>query len=348
MTTQEKTPRALGYRMPAEWEPHDAVWLAWPHDTTSFPDLDQAESAFTDFVGAIHTSERVELLVRDAPMQDKATRLLRDRRVEFGQVQFHVTDYADIWFRDYGPIFIVNREAQQLAITKWVFNAWGNKYKELLKDTQVPYFMNLSLHLPVFEPGMVLEGGSIDVNGKGTLLTTERCLLNKNRNPGLSQEEIENCLRDYLGATQIIWLATGIEGDDTDGHVDDIARFVNPTTVLCACQPDRSDPDHEVLEANDQILRQATDQDGRQLDVVKLPVPGWVGGEQTRLPASYANFYIGNTKVLVPTFGVANDAKALETIQSVFPGRQVKGINAVALVYGLGTFHCMSQQQPAV
>lgn len=348
MTTQEKTPRALGYRMPAEWEPHDAVWLAWPHDTTSFPDLDQAESAFADFVGAIHTSERVELLVRDAPMQDKATRLLRDRRVEFGQVRFHVTDYADIWFRDYGPIFIVNREAQQLAMTKWVFNAWGNQYEELLKDTQVPYFMNQSLRLPVYEPGMVLEGGSIDVNGKGTLLTTERCLLNKNRNPGLSQEEIENCLRDYLGATQIIWLATGIEGDDTDGHVDDIARFVNPTTVLCACQPDRADPDHEVLEANDQILRQATDQDGRQLDVVKLPVPGWVGGEQTRLPASYANFYIGNTKVLVPTFGVANDAKALETIQSVFPGRQVQGINAVALVHGLGTFHCMSQQQPAV
>jgi len=348
MTTPNQTPRALGYHMPAEWEPHDAVWLAWPHDTTSFPHLEQAESSFADFLGAIHSSERVELLALDSGMQQRATRLLQERGVDFRQVRFHITDYADIWFRDYGPVFVVHREAQRLAMTKWIFNSWGNKYDALLKDTRVPYFMNESLGLPIFEPGIVLEGGSIDVNGKGTLLTTEQCLLHQNRNPQLGKEEIEKYLQDYLAATHVIWLKDGIAGDDTDGHVDDIARFVNPNTVLCARQPDRSDPDHEALEANYQILRKATDQDGRPLDVIPLPVPGWVGDDHGRLPASYANFYIGNTKVLVPTFGVENDAKAVQVIQSVFPDRQVIGIHAVALVYGLGTFHCMSQQQPPI
>ena len=208
--------------------------------------------------------------------------------------------------------------------------------------------MNESLRLPMFEPGIVLEGGSIDVNGKGTLLTTEQCLLNKNRNPGFSKKEIEKYLTDYLGGVHVIWLKDGIEGDDTDGHIDDIARFVNPTTVLCAYQPDQSDPDHDVLKTNYELLQQATDQDGNKLSVIKLPVPGWVGDKDGRLPASYANFYIGNTKVLVPTFGTENDQKALEVIQSVFPDRRVVGINAFPLVYGFGTFHCMSQQQPAV
>ena len=342
----------MGYHMPAEWEPHAAVWLAWPHDTTSFPHLDQAENAFADFVGEIHDSERVELLVLDEEMKRAAARLLHARRVDLQRVNFHVTDYADIWFRDYGPIFVVNRKTQQLAMTKWIFNSWGNKYEDLLKDNRVPYFMNASLRLPMFEPGIVLEGGSIDVNGRGTLLTTEQCLLHKNRNPGLSKEEIEKYLRDYLGVTNVIWLKDGIEGDDTDGHVDDIARFVNPTTVLCADQPDQNDPDHEVLRTNYELLQRATDQDGNPLHVIQLPVPGWVGdrreGQARRLPASYANFYIGNTKVLVPTFGVENDRKALEAIQSVFPNRRVFGINAFHLVFGFGTFHCMSQQQPAV
>jgi agmatine deiminase len=285
--------------------------------------------------------------VLDAAMRERVVAMLRVRHVGLSRIRIHIADYADIWFRDYGPIFVVDGN-QELAMTKWIFNAWGNKYEELLKDTQVPYFMNESLRLPLFEPGIVLEGGSIDVNGRGTVLTTEQCLLHKNRNPHLGKSEIGSYLREYLGATHCIWLGKGIEGDDTDGHIDDIARFVNPTTVLCACQPDRSDPDHEALEANYQLLLQAADQDGHPLDVVKLPVPGWVGDDQGRLPASYANFYIGNTKVLVPIFGVDHDAKALEIIQSVFPDRRVVGINAVGLVYGLGTFHCMSQQQPAV
>jgi agmatine deiminase len=334
--------------MPAEWEPHDAVWLAWPHDPLSFPFLEEAEAAFASFLREIHTSERVELLVRDEAMQERVAAMLRLHRVELAQVRFHIHDYADIWFRDYGPLFVVNRPSRALAMTKWTFNAWGNKYATLLKDNGVPYFLNESLGLEMFEPGMVLEGGSIEVNGCGTLITTEQCLLHPNRNPQLSKAEIEQYLREYLGVRHILWLKEGIAGDDTDGHIDDIARFVNPATVLCARQPDASDPDHEVLEENFRLLEAATDQDGNPLRVIPLPAPGWVGDAEGRLPASYANFYIGNTKVLVPLFDTENDAAALEIIQSVFPDRRVVGINARYLVYGLGTFHCMTQQQPAV
>jgi agmatine deiminase len=349
MTKQQSTARELGYGMPAEWEPHSAVWLSWPHDRESFPYLEEAEAAFANFIREVHESEPVQLLVLDESMEARAEALLRVRGVALSRVRFHLHDYADIWFRDYGPSFVVNRSAKQLAMTKWNFNAWGNKYEALRKDNGVPYWMNNSLKLPLFESRIVMEGGSFEVNGCGTLMTTEQCLLNPNRNPQLGRKEIEEHLSDYLGVRHFVWLHEGIAGDDTDGHIDDIARFVNPTTVLCARQSDESDPDHEVLEENFRLLEAATDQDGNKLRVVPLPVPGWVGDEeQDRLPASYANFYIGNTKVLVPLFDVENDAAALEVIQSAFPDRKVVGINARYLVYGLGTFHCMTQQQPAV
>jgi agmatine deiminase len=345
---ENKTPRALGFHMPAEWEPHSAIWLSWPHDPVSFPFLDKAEEAFACFVKEIHDSENVELQVLDEGMQQRATSLLKGAGVDFSRIHFHFADYADIWFRDYGPIFVVNRNERQLAMTKWTFNSWGNKYQTLLKDDNVPHAMNQRLRLPMFEPGVVLEGGSIDVNGKGTLMTTEQCLLNKNRNRKLRRTEIEKTLSDFLSVRHFIWLKHGIEGDDTDGHIDDIARFVNPRTVLCAYQDDEKDPDHRALKENYELLESSTDQDGKKLIVIKLPVPGWVGDKEGRLPASYANFYIGNTKVLVPVFGVENDSKALAIIQSVFPGRKMVGINAFYLLYGLGTFHCMSQQQPSV
>ena len=348
MPDPKHTPRDLGFHMSAEWEPHSAVWLSWPHDTTSFPFLERAEAAFADFIREIHQSDAVELQVLNQEMRERAERMLEARRVDLSRVRFHTADYADIWFRDYGPVFVVNRREGKLALVKWTFNSWGNKYETLLKDNLVPYVMNESLHLPMFEPGIVLEGGSIDVNGKGTVLTTEQCLLNPNRNPALGKRELERYLGDYLGANHVIWLKDGIEGDDTDGHIDDIARFVNPSTVLCAFEENANDPDHNVLAENYQRLQRSTDQDGRPLNIVKLPTPGHVGDEQGRLPASYANFYIGNTKVVVPTFGSQNDARALEVIQSVFPGRAVVGINAFHLVYGFGTFHCMSQQQPAI
>ena len=343
-----RTPRDLGFRMPAEWERHSAVWLSWPYDTTSFPFLEKAESAFVEFVKEIHESETVELQVVNEAMKEKAATMLESTGVSLSAVNIHVTDYADIWFRDYGPLFVVNRPNRQLAMTKWIFNSWGNKYEPLLKDNHVPYSMIDSLRVPMFEPGIVLEGGSIDVNGKGTLMTSKQCLLNKNRNPGLTQGQIEKYLSDYLGAEHFIWLKEGIAGDDTDGHIDDVARFVNPTTVLCAYQEDENDPDHKVLKENYELLQNSTDQDGNKLNVIQLPMPGWVGDKDGRLPASYANFYIGNSKVLVPIFGMENDPRALDVIRSAFPDRKVAGINALYLVYGFGTFHCMSLQQPAI
>ena len=334
--------------MPAEWEPHAAIWLSWPYDTTSFPHLEQAEAAFAGFVREICGSELVQLQVRGDEMKERAERILEREGADLRRVHFFTGDYADIWFRDYGPIFVVNRLEQRLAMVKWTFNSWGNKYDVLLKDNHVPYAMNESLRLPIFEPGIVLEGGSIDVNGCGTVLTTEQCLLNPNRNPGLRKEDLERYLNDYLGASHVIWLRDGIEGDDTDGHIDDIARFVSQTTVVCAYQNDESDPDHRTLRANYELLLRSTDQDGNKLNVVPLPTPGHIGDDEGRLPASYANFYIGNTKVVVPLFSVPNDARALEVLQAVFPGRTVVGVNAYYLVFGFGTFHCMSQQQPAV
>jgi agmatine deiminase len=343
---KQSDPCELGFRMPAEWEPHDAIWLSWPHDPVSFPQLEEAEIAFAGFIREIHVSERVELQILSDAMQQRAERMLGAMSVDLSRINFRRADYADIWFRDYGPIFVSS--GRELVMVKWSFNAWGNKYEALLKDNSVPYAMNESLRLPIYEPGIVLEGGSIDVNGSGTVLTTEQCLLNPNRNPDLSKADIEKYLTDYLGIRHFIWLRNGIEGDDTDGHIDDIARFVGPATVLCAHADDPGDADYQPLKENYDLLRSATDQDGKALDVIKLPTPGWVGDEQGRLPASYANFYIGNSKVVVPIFGTAHDQRAVELIQAVFPHRKVVGVNALHLVYGFGTFHCMSQQQPAV
>jgi len=216
-----------------------------------------------------------------------------------------------------------------------------------MKDTNIPDFINQQMKLPCFKPGIILEGGSIEVNGKGTLLTTEQCLLNKNRNPHLTRENIEEYLREYLGVSHIIWLKNGIEGDDTDGHIDDIARFVNPTTVLCAYEEDKNDENYPILLESYETLFKAKDQDGKRLNIIKLPMPGFIGDEEGRLPASYANFYIGNKVVLAPIFGHENDKRALDIIQAQFPDRRVVGINCTDLVYGLGTIHCISQQQPA-
>jgi len=333
--------------MPAEWEQHDAIWLAWPHDPITFPDrLEKVEKTYGEIIKALQGSEKVNLLVRDGVMKTRALGLLRQWGINPDDIVFHIYNYADVWFRDYGPIFLVNKKSGSLAMNHWIYNAWGGKYESLMKDTRIPEFINLSMNIPCFTPGIVMEGGSIDVNGKGTLLTTEQCLLNKNRNPHLNKSEIEEYLMEYLGVTNIIWLKNGIEGDDTDGHIDDIARFVNPTTVLCAYEENMHDVNHPVLHENYEILLHAKDQNGNKLNVIKLPMPGAIGDKETRLPASYANFYIGNKAVLVPIFGHENDAKALDIIQHQFPDRKVIGINCSDLVYGLGTLHCISQQQP--
>ncbi|MCX6678136.1 MAG: agmatine deiminase family protein [Methanothrix sp.] len=342
------TPRSLGYHMPAEWERHEAIWLSWPHDLDSFPEIEAVENAYTAIIKAIHESEIVNLLVKDEMMQSEVVGRLKSEKVDLHRVHFHLMSYADVWFRDYGPTFVVNREKEAgkgVAAVNWIFNAWGEKYEEMMADTRIACLINDDLKRECFLPGIVMEGGSIDVNGWGTVLTTEQCLLNRNRNPSLNKEEIESYLREFLGVQKIIWLKEGIAGDDTDGHVDDIARFVNPTTVLCAYEDDPEDENYPALKQNYELLCRETDQDGHPLTVIKLPMPGRVGAEP-RLPASYANFYIGNEVVMVPVFGHENDKAALKIIQEAFPERKVVGINCREMVHGLGTIHCISQQQP--
>jgi agmatine deiminase len=341
-----RTPAGSGYRMPAEWEPHDAVWLSWPHDRETFPDLAAVERAYIGIITALRGSETVNLLVTGDAMRTRVEAMLEEEGVDTEGIQFHAADYADVWFRDYGPTFVVNKKTGDLAMVHWTFNAWGEKYPELMEDTRIPLVMNLEMALPVFTPGIVLEGGSVEVNGCGTVLVTEACLLNPNRNPHLSRSEIEGYLEANLGAGHVIWLRQGIAGDDTDGHIDDIARFVDARTVLCAVEENEDDENYAVLQENLATLRSSTDQDGTPLRVVPLPMPGRVGGEE-RLPASYANFYIGNTVVLVPVFGHPNDEVALARIRGFFPDREVVGIDCTAMVEGFGAIHCISQQQPS-
>lgn len=347
----QETPRALGYHMPAEWEKHEAIWLSWPYDLDSFPEIRAVERAYISIIRAIHKSEIVNLLVKDEMMLNEIVDRLRRELVDLQKIRFHQASYADVWFRDYGPTFLVNREKKagegRAAAVNWIFNAWGEKYPELMGDTKIAGLINQDLKMRLFLPGIVLEGGSIDVNGCGTVMTTEQCLLNRNRNPSIGKDEIEGYLREYLGVRKVIWLKEGIAGDDTDGHVDDIARFIDPNTVLCAFEDDPEDENFLPLKQNYEQLCQETDQDGRPLKVIKLPMPGIIG-EEHRLPASYANFYIGNEVVMVPVFGHDNDQKALLIIQDAFPDRKVVGINCREMVHGLGTVHCISQQQPKV
>ena len=343
----QKTPVELGYRMPAEWERHDAIWLSWPHDPLTFPDcVERVENTYVKIIKEIHESEKVNLFVKNQAMKEKVVGMLQTVGVDFAKLRFFLFDYADVWFRDYGPTFIINNH-QELAMVNWIFNAWGDKYDELLKDKYIPQVINKTLQLPCFKPPLVMEGGSFDVNGKGTLLTTEQCLLNTNRNPNLTRSDIEKYLKEHLGITHFIWLKNGICGDDTDGHIDDLARFVNPTTIVCAYEDNPEDQNYEALKGNYEILKTSTDQNGNQLNIIKLPMPGNIIGDECMLPASYTNFYIGNTKVLMPTFNHKNDSTALSILQELFPDRKVIGIDCTDLVNGYGTIHCISQQQPS-
>ena len=338
------TPKALGYRMPAEWEPQEAVWLTWPHNELTWPNgmIADVERTYVEIIRALHTGQKIKLLVKDDESERNIRNLLGNQSISLNQIVFIRIATEDSWIRDYGPTFITNRDSGQLAMVKWIFNAWGNKYDDLLGDDRIPREINRNLNLAMFEPGIVLEGGSIDVNGAGAVLTSQQCLLNKNRNPHLTADEIEDCLRQYLNIRDVLWLKEGIVGDDTDGHIDDIARFVSDDTVLCAVEEDPSDENHEILKDNyDRLSRLVK-------NVVALPMPGYVGDRHARLPASYANFYIGNQAVVVPTFNHANDERAVAIIQKCFPTRRVVGINAETMVHGLGTIHCCSQQEPRV
>src|SRR5438046_2646320 len=341
---KQPTPKSLGYRMPAEWEPQEAVWLAWPHNEFTWPGgmLAGVEGSYIEIIRALYTGQKIKLLVKNSDSEARIRGLLSRADITLKQIVFLRMATEDSWIRDYGPTFVTNTESRQLAMVKWIFNAWGNKYDDLLGDNRIPHQMNLTVHLPMFEPGIVLEGGSIEVNGAGTVLTTEQCLLNKNRNPQLTREEIENYLTDYLNVSRVVWLKEGIVGDDTDGHIDDIARFVDEQTVICAFEDDPSDENYKLLKENHDLLQH------QGFRVVTIPMPGFVGDRQGRLPASYANFYIGNGAVVVPQFGHTNDQRALDILRKCFPNHEVAGVHATAMVYGLGTIHCCSQQAPLV
>lgn len=344
-------PAALGYRMPAEWEPHAATWLAWPHNRDTWPhQLAQVQAIYVQLIAALQGQETVNLLVNDAATAAQVRRLLATHGLQDNHVVLHQHPTVDAWLRDSGPTFLTPAAgtARPLALVDWRFTAWGGKYPEMLADDDLPRQLADWLGLLRFQPGIALEGGAIDVNGRGTCLTTEQCLLHANRNPQLRRADLERCLHDSLGTRHIIWLGEGIAGDDTDGHVDDIARFVNPTTVVCALTTDPQDANYTALQDNYRRLQAATDQDGRPLQVLPLPMPGPVWADDAPLPASYANFYIGNGVVLVPTYDDPQDQVALAVLQGAFPDRRVLGIPCTPLVWGLGAIHCITQQQPAV
>jgi agmatine deiminase len=340
------TPRKLGYFMPAEWEPHDAVWLSWPHNKNTFPHIREVEDGYVQFIAAITLSERVELFVPNPMVNRMAKARLRSADIDMSRVTIRTITYSDVWIRDYGPTFVVNPALQRSAMVRWEFNAWGGKYEDQIADGKIPTDMNRWLDLPVFRPGIILEGGSIDTNGRGTVLTTRACLLNPNRNPDLTQEELEDYLKEYLGGVKIIWLNRGVTGDDTDGHVDDIARFVSPSIIVCAYEENPADENYAALKENYEILTRATDQEHKPFTIIKVPMPAPVVSGDERFPASYTNFYIGNTVVIVPVFDDPHDEEAIRILQEIFPDRTVTGVNARAMVEGFGTFHCATQQQP--
>lgn len=341
-------PRGAGYRMPAEWEPHAATWLAWPHNLDTWPvDLERVRETWSEMIRALVAGETVNLLVNDASSEAAAAARLRQGGVDAGRVTFHRIPTVDVWIRDYGPTFITGAEPPAaLAFVNWRFNAWGLKYPDYVADDTVPLRINESLGLPAFSPEVVLEGGSIEVNGAGCCLVTEQCLLNPNRNRGRGREDIEALLRSALGLRRIVWLPAGMAGDDTDGHVDNLARFVDTETVVCVVEEDPRDENHHALRENYRCLESAADAGGRRLRVVPLPQPDPVTAGGTRLPASYANFYIANGVVLLPLYGGPKDGVALDTLARLFPGRRVAGIDARALILGLGGIHCVTQQQP--
>ena len=344
--------------MPAEWEPHEATWIAWPHNRSDWPGkFPPILWIYADIVRHIARGELVRIVVNDAAHQRSAERTLKQAHVSLDQVQFFRWKTDRVWTRDSGPIFVGRSNSSQVGITHWQFNGWA-KYPNYKKDEKLSGFIAQKFRFPSWKPELivkdkrhrvVLEGGSIDVNGQGTLLTTEECLLSEvqQRNPGVSRRQLERLFADYLGIRKTIWLGNGITGDDTHGHVDDIARFVSPNQVVAVVEKNRSDTNYKPLQENLRRLREATDQDGQRWKVTELPLPSPVWFRGLRLPASYANFYIANKCVLVPTFNDPHDRIALNILADLFPDREAIGIHCGDFIWGLGAIHCATQQQPA-
>lgn len=343
----ENTPKKLGYSFPAEWEEQEAMWLSWPHKEASWPEkIHTIYKPYSEFIKVVAEDQKVRINVADEAMKSFALGHLESVGANLTNIEFYFNETNDAWCRDHGPAFILDKNKNKKAIVDWGYNAWGDKYPPYDLDDVVPTKIAQHFNLPLFTPPIVMEGGSVEFNGAGTVLTTTACLLNENRNPHLTKEDIEQYLKEYYGQEQVLWLGDGIVGDDTDGHIDDITRFVNEDTVVTVIEENKEDENYHLLQENLETLKTMRLLNGKPLNIVELPMPSAVIYDDTRLPASYANFYIANKVVVVPIFNDKNDDKALAIIQSCFPDRKVVGIDSVDIIWGLGSFHCLSQQEP--
>jgi agmatine deiminase len=345
----ENTPKELGYSMVAEWEKHSAVWLAWPYDTNSFPNIiKDIEQSYCQIIKALENSEKVNLIVLSEEEKTRIEKILLNFGINIDNIIFFIKNYGDVWTRDYAPIALININ-NEIAYTKWNFNAYGKgddpSFSDLLKDDKVFNEIIDESKKVIFKPGIVLEGGSVDTNGNGTIITTEQCLLNLNRNPDLSKDLIEANLKSYLGVDNIIWLKEGIMNDHTDGHIDEIARFVSSSIIVCAYEDDKNDPNYSILDNNLKVLEGALDKDGNKFNIIKLPMPHMNYDNGEKAPVSYTNFYIGNTVVLMSIFNDSNDKKAMDIIQSLFKNHKVIGIDCSKIIYGGGAIHCITMQE---
>jgi agmatine deiminase len=343
------TPKQLGYHFPAEFAPHTATWLSWPHKEASWPGkIETVFPIYAEFIKRVAEGEMVNINVEDEKMKQFALSHLQKVGADLSKIKFFFHPTNDAWCRDHGPAFLINPKEKKKMIVDWGYNAWGGKYPPYDLDDVIPTLIGKQFSIPVVHPGIVMEGGSVEFNGKGTVLTTTACLLNKNRNPHLNQNQIEEYLTNYYGVSNILWLGDGIVGDDTDGHIDDITRFVNEDTVVTVVEDSKSDENYHLLKENVGLLEKMKLENGKSINIIELPMPSAVEYDGQRLPASYANFYIANNYVVVPTFRDKNDDKALNILQNNFPDRKIVGLDSTDIIWGLGSFHCLSQQEPAL
>ena len=346
----ELTPAEAGYYFPAEFALHTATWLSWPHNPETWPGkIETVYQPYAQFIRTLTASEYVHINVADASMEQSAKDILLRQSVSLERIRFYHHPTNDAWCRDHGPAFLINPDSRQpKVIVDWGHNAWGGKYPPFDLDDKIPTLIGEAYGIPVYHPGIIMEGGSVDFNGTGTLITSTSCLLNPNRNPHLTKMQIEQYLISYYGVEQILWVDHGIDGDDTDGHIDDTVRFFNSDSVITVIEHNKHDVNYAPLKENLKQLQSMELLNGRTLNIVEVPMPDPVFYSDQRLPASYANFYISNLHVIVPTFRCKRDDEALTIIQRCFPERTVIGIDSTDLIWGLGSFHCLSQQEPAV
>lgn len=342
-----RNPKSENYYFPAEWHPHEATWLSFPVNVDTWEDrFERIYPAYLKFIQTISLSEKVRINANDSKTIEFIKQLFDRFEINSENVELFSHRTNDSWCRDHGPAFLVNRNNDSRLIVDWEYNAWGGKYPPYNNDNEIPQKIAKALNLDYVSTGIVMEGGSVEFNGERTVMTSKSCLLNKNRNPQLSQDKIENMLMEYYGVDQVLWIEDGIVGDDTDGHIDDTVRFVAHDKVITMVEPDKSDANHDILVENLNLLKKMRLINGKQLDIVEIEMPKPVIDNGERLPASYANFCITNKNVIVPTYRCKNDDKALEIIQSCFEGRKVVGIDSTEIIWGLGSFHCLSQQEP--